>query len=132
MKTTHLRRCRRVPLPAAYAAYASVGDASAPSIWAVLIALSFSTFFEQFAGLSIRMAHSRFARGRGASLFFERFARLSEWFAHSRFARGRGPSFIYMAVGLGEWFVTYQSWCLLDARFARPWWRPLLAPQPSS
>jgi hypothetical protein len=37
MKTAHLRRCLLVPLPAAYVAYASVGDSSAPSIWTVLI-----------------------------------------------------------------------------------------------
>jgi hypothetical protein len=44
-----------------------VGDSSAPSIWAVLIALIFSTFFEWFAGLSKWFPHSRFARGRGAT-----------------------------------------------------------------
>ena len=116
MKTPHLRRCRLVPLPAAYPTYASVGDSSAPSIWGVLIALIFSTLFEWFAGLSKRLAHSRFARGRGATFnylaFFGWFAGLSKGCAHSRFARGRGATFT----------ICYCSRVVLGARCARRDW----------
>ncbi len=36
LKTAHLRRCPRQPLPAAYMEYASVGVLRAPRIWTIL------------------------------------------------------------------------------------------------